>query len=180
MSQYVLFYSHRCQISYEFIQLCQRSGNRDKFVFVNMDTNKNIPPYVQSIPCVWDRKTRTMANMNDLVDAFQAPIIATQEPSAITSSYGSLTDSFSFLGEGEPNDAHVVRDFHYIHENSDPISTPGEGNESSNHGGNNATVSSTGDGGRSGRGGGVDMDRMVQQREQDIMKIIGNRPPPVL
>jgi hypothetical protein len=143
-----------------------------------VDTNKNIPYYVQSIPCVWDRKTKTMVDMNIMVDAFQAPIIATQEPSAITSSYGSLTDSFSFLGDGEPNDTHVVRDFHYIHEQSEPIATPGEGNDNSNH--STTVVTSNGDGARNGRGGGVDMDRMIQQREQDIMKIIGNQPPPVI
>lgn len=170
MSQFVLFYSHRCSTSYDFIQLCQRSGNRDKFVFVNVDVNKNIPSYVTSIPCVWDRQNKNLVDMELLLNAFKAPIVATREPSAICNSLGSLTDNFSFISD-DPEDTHVIRDFHYINTTDDSICTPGEND------GNNFKE---GKGQESSRKGGnlSDMDRLVQQREQDIIRIIETRPPP--
>lgn len=179
--RFVLFYSPKLRAfeSQEIIHAIQRAGCRAYIVLVNVDNvpANAIPEAIKTIPCMWDRDQRCVVDCNDVIQQYMALLRQQQEmtsasplkePSALVG--GGLTDQFSFLSEDHVDDAHVSREYVYIHdaESTGRIYTPEEdqvsGSRSSSAVPDNAQ-------GRGANGGMNDIDALMQQREQAIQSL---------
>ena len=53
MTQKTIFYSNHCQHSRELLTLIVNNKLKNNFQFSSIETNKQIPPYIKSVPTLY-------------------------------------------------------------------------------------------------------------------------------
>jgi hypothetical protein len=102
VSKNILFYSNYCQHSKEVLGLLTKKNMTDQFTFVCVDnTTLKLPNFVQSVPliCTTNREILGDTDVFNYLNQFQEQTTDI-EPFALFCSTNSISDKYSFIGEG--------------------------------------------------------------------------------
>jgi hypothetical protein len=199
LPKHVLFYSNFCPYSKEAIGILVKKNLRDRFLLVCLETApRPLPPFVDCVPVLAVANTRPQLVLKDgdriaaFLDTLDASGNASgsggggapQELAAVDwFSYKiGYSDGFSYLDGDNAVGAHGGAGFLYagIQDGmGQRIETPPESGGSSDKkgggrgGGGGGGMGGMGMGMGRGAGTGGDLERLMQQRAQDIQKILG-------
>lgn len=114
-TQYILFYSPRCQHSKRVLKQMDEGGLNSKFQRVNVDNAEHIPQFVTHVPTIlvdknrkiqgtevveWLSKMTEQTEVMPIGDSMTDPYSFIDQPQAIHQSFSYLSDIDSSISQG--------------------------------------------------------------------------------
>lgn len=98
MSKPTLFYSTRCEFSKEIYSTLEKNSIIEQYELVNIDTMSKVPLFVDRVPLLFHNNK--VLHDEGLFNYIESITVKNEEVEAFTLD-ASLTDAFSFIGDGD-------------------------------------------------------------------------------
>lgn len=144
----IFFFSNHCKFCQEAYNLINKIG-KDNFVFVCIDTEKNIPPFIDRVPVLMlpPKTQNTKPEILYEKELFQYLYEKSNVSPFMKHEIGnSISDSYSYIN----NDGELDHSFSYLDKNSDIMITNEEKTSDKS----------------------IDYDRLLQERSKDLDDIL--------
>lgn len=160
----IVFFSNYCDFSKEIINLLVRKNMKEQFLFVCVDANKyQLPDFVDRVPLLYTKSKHVLVDQS-IMDYIEdiSPKPKDIEPFSIMQGTGNYSDMFSFI---DSVDEGVTKGYTYLTGNHDKIMLVPD--DTSDKNGTKSKFDSS------------SFDKYLQDRDNDIKKIMGSGNPAV-